>query len=104
MPVSGVGLLRIEFIFTAHIREHPLSLIKTGKREELVRRLAEGVGKVCRAFHPRPVIIRTSDFKTNEYRGMPGGEEFEPVEENPMIGWRGCSAVHLAGLQAGLPL
>ncbi|MGA8663750.1 MAG: phosphoenolpyruvate synthase [Thermoplasmata archaeon] len=91
LPVSGVGLLRIEFIFTAHIREHPLSLLKKGKKEELVRRLADGVGKVCRAFHPRPVIIRTSDFKTNEYRGMPGGEEFEPVEENPMIGWRGCS-------------
>jgi len=91
LPVSGVGLLRIEFIFTAHIREHPLSLIKKGRRDELVRRLAEGIGKVCSAFHPRPVIIRTSDFKTNEYRGMPGGEEFEPVEENPMIGWRGCS-------------
>jgi len=91
LPVSGVGLLRIEFIFTAHVREHPLALIKKGKREELVRRLADGVGKVCRAFAPRPVIIRTSDFKTNEYRGMPGGEEFEPVEENPMIGWRGCS-------------
>ncbi len=91
LPVSGVGLLRIEFIFTAHVREHPLALIKKGKRDELVRRLADGIGKVCRAFHPRPVIIRTSDFKTNEYRGMPGGEEFEPVEENPMIGWRGCS-------------
>jgi pyruvate, water dikinase len=91
LPVSGVGLLRIEFIFTAHIREHPLALIKKGKREDLVRRLADGVGKVCSAFHPRPVIIRTSDFKTNEYRGMPGGEEFEPLEENPMIGWRGCS-------------
>ena len=91
LPVSGVGLLRIEFIFTAHIREHPLALLKKGKKEELVRRLAEGIGKVCQAFHPRPVIIRTSDFKTNEYRGMPGGEEFEPVEENPMIGWRGCS-------------
>jgi pyruvate, water dikinase len=91
LPVSGVGLLRIEFIFTAHVREHPLALIKKGKRDELVRRLADGVGKVCRAFAPRPVIIRTSDFKTNEYRGMPGGEEFEPVEENPMIGWRGCS-------------
>jgi pyruvate, water dikinase len=91
LPVSGVGLLRIEFIFTAHIREHPLSLIKKGKKDELVKRLAEGIGKVCQAFHPRPVIIRTSDFKTNEYRGMPGGEEFEPVEENPMIGWRGCS-------------
>jgi pyruvate,water dikinase len=91
LPVSGVGLLRIEFIFTAHVREHPLSLIKKGKKEELVKRLAEGIGKVCQAFHPRPVIIRTSDFKTNEYRGMPGGEEFEPLEENPMIGWRGCS-------------
>jgi pyruvate, water dikinase len=91
LPVSGVGLLRLEFIFTAHVRDHPLALIQRGKRDELVRRLAEGVGKVCQAFHPRPVIIRTSDFKTNEYRGMPGGEPFEPVEENPMIGWRGCS-------------
>jgi len=91
LPVAGVGLLRIEFIFTAHVREHPLALLKKGRKEELVRRLAEGIGKVCQAFHPRPVIIRTSDFKTNEYRGMPGGEEFEPTEENPMIGWRGCS-------------
>ncbi len=91
LPVSGVGLLRIEFIFTAHVREHPLALLQKGKKEELVRRLAEGIGKVCQAFHPRPVIIRTSDFKTNEYRGMPGGEPFEPSEENPMIGWRGCS-------------
>jgi pyruvate,water dikinase len=91
LPVQGVGLLRIEFIFTAHIREHPLSLIKQGKQEELIRRLADGIAQVCQAFHPRPVIIRTSDFKTNEYRGMPGGEEFEPSEENPMIGWRGCS-------------
>ncbi|HTP56315.1 MAG TPA: phosphoenolpyruvate synthase [Thermoplasmata archaeon] len=91
LPVSGVGLLRIEFIFTAHVREHPLALLQKGKREELVRRLADGIGKVCQAFHPRPVIIRTSDFKTNEYRGMPGGEPYEPVEENPMIGWRGCS-------------
>jgi pyruvate, water dikinase len=91
LPVSGVGLLRIEFIFTAHVREHPLAMLKKGKKDELVKRLADGIGKVCQAFHPRPVIIRTSDFKTNEYRGMPGGEEFEPVEENPMIGWRGCS-------------
>ncbi len=91
LPVSGVGLLRIEFIFTAHVRDHPLALLKRGKKDELVRRLADGIGKVCQAFHPRPVIVRTSDFKTNEYRGMPGGEEFEPSEENPMIGWRGCS-------------
>ncbi|MGI0129791.1 MAG: putative PEP-binding protein, partial [Thermoplasmata archaeon] len=91
LPVSGVGLLRIEFIFTAHVREHPLALLKKGKKDELVKRLADGIAKVCQAFHPRPVIVRTSDFKTNEYRGMPGGEEYEPVEENPMIGWRGCS-------------
>ncbi|MCI4344168.1 MAG: phosphoenolpyruvate synthase [Thermoplasmata archaeon] len=91
LPVQGVGLLRIEFIFTAHIREHPLVLIKQGKQAQLVERLADGIGKVCEAFYPRPVIVRTSDFKTNEYRGMPGGEEFEPKEENPMIGWRGCS-------------
>jgi pyruvate, water dikinase len=91
LPVSGVGLLRIEFIFTAHVREHPLSLIKQGRGPELVSRLADGIAQVCQAFYPRPVIIRTSDFKTNEYRGMPGGAEFEPKEENPMIGWRGCS-------------
>ncbi|HEY6237585.1 MAG TPA: phosphoenolpyruvate synthase, partial [Thermoplasmata archaeon] len=91
LPVQGVGLLRIEFIFTAHIREHPLAIIKAGRSAELVDRLADGLAQVCQAFYPRPVIIRTSDFKTNEYRGMPGGEPFEPKEENPMIGWRGCS-------------
>jgi len=91
LPVQGVGLLRIEFIFTAHVREHPLALIKAGRGPELVDRLADGLATVCQAFYPRPVIIRTSDFKTNEYRGMPGGESYEPEEENPMIGWRGCS-------------
>ncbi|MCI4348185.1 MAG: phosphoenolpyruvate synthase [Thermoplasmata archaeon] len=91
LPVQGVGLLRIEFIFTAHVREHPLYLIQQGRSKELVDRLANGIAQVCRAFHPRPVIVRTSDFKTNEYSGMPGGAEFEPKEENPMIGWRGCS-------------
>jgi pyruvate, water dikinase len=91
LPVQGVGLLRIEFIFTAHVREHPLALIKAGRGPELVDRLADGLAQVCQAFYPRPVIIRTSDFKTNEYRGMPGGESYEPEEENPMIGWRGCS-------------
>ncbi len=91
LPVSGVGLLRIEFIFTAHVREHPLALIQQGRGKELVDRLATGLAEVSQAFYPRPVIIRTSDFKTNEYRGMPGGQPFEPEEENPMIGWRGCS-------------
>jgi pyruvate,water dikinase len=56
-----------------------------------VNKLAEGIGRVAKAFHPRPVILRTSDFKTNEYRDMKGGFDFEPNESNPMIGWRGCS-------------
>jgi pyruvate,water dikinase len=91
LPVSGVGLFRIEFLFTSYIRTHPLALVRQGRGRELVEKLAEGIETVCEAFNPRPVIIRTSDFKTNEYRGMPGGAEFEPEESNPMIGWRGCS-------------
>ena len=91
LPVQGVGLFRIEFLFTSYVKVHPLSLLKQGKGKELVDKLAKGIEVVCEAFNPRPVIIRTSDFKTNEYRGMPGGAEFEPEEANPMIGWRGCS-------------
>ena len=91
LPVSGVGLMRSEFLFTSFIGEHPMQVIAEGRSDELVAKLAEGIGKVARAFHPRPVILRTSDFKTNEYRDMKGGIDFEPVESNPMIGWRGCS-------------
>ncbi len=91
MPVDGVGLMRIEFLFTGYIGEHPMAMVKDGRADEVEDRLAEGISKVCRAFYPRPVILRTSDFKTNEYRDMKGGLEFEPVEANPMIGWRGCS-------------
>lgn len=91
LPVSGVGLMRIEFLFTSYIQEHPCALIEKGKSQELVDKLAEGIAIVGRAFYPRPVILRTSDFKTNEYRDMKGGEKFEPKEQNPMIGWRGCS-------------
>jgi pyruvate,water dikinase len=91
LPVQGVGLFRIEFLFTSYVRTHPLALIKEGRGRELVDRLSAGIERVCEAFNPRPVIIRTSDFKTNEYRGMPGGAPFEPEESNPMIGWRGCS-------------
>ncbi|MCL4325761.1 MAG: phosphoenolpyruvate synthase [Candidatus Thermoplasmatota archaeon] len=91
LPVEGVGLMRVEFILTSYVKEHPLYLIKNNKEKEFVDRLAEGISKVSRAFYPRPVIVRTSDFKTNEYRGMTGGTEFEPEESNPMIGWRGCS-------------
>jgi len=91
LPVSGVGLMRIEFLFTSFVAEHPLALIEQGRSRELVDKLAEGIAIVGKAFYPRPVILRTSDFKTNEYREMKGGEKFEPHESNPMIGWRGCS-------------
>jgi pyruvate,water dikinase len=91
LPVQGVGLMRIEFLFTSFVEEHPLSLMKQGRSEELVDKLANGLAIVGRAFYPRPVVVRTSDFKTNEYREMKGGEAYEPQESNPMIGWRGCS-------------
>ena len=91
LPCDGVGLLRSEFLFTNYIGEHPCAVIQEGRAQELIDKLADGVAKVARAFYPRPVTLRTSDFKTNEYRDMPGGADFEPVESNPMIGWRGCS-------------
>jgi len=91
LPVQGVGLMRIEFLFTSYIQEHPCALIEKGESKVLVEKLSDGIAMVARAFYPRPVILRTSDFKTNEYRDMKGGEKFEPHEENPMIGWRGCS-------------
>ncbi len=90
-PVDGVGLMREEFILATHVKEHPLSLIEKGKQEKLVNKLSEGVSKVAKAFKPRKVVLRLSDFKTNEYRKLEGGEKHEPQESNPMIGWRGCS-------------
>ena len=110
MPNDGVGLVRIEFIIANHIGVHPMALVKypnlqdkkavakiaeilagVDPREFFVSRLAEGVGKIAAAFYPKPVIVRTSDFKTNEYARLLGGAEFEPAEENPMLGWRGAS-------------
>ncbi|MDR3074746.1 MAG: hypothetical protein LBU30_01745 [Candidatus Methanoplasma sp.] len=91
LPCDGVGLMRSEFLFTNYIGEHPCAVIDDGRAEELIDKLAEGISKVARAFYPRPVVLRTSDFKTNEYRDMKGGVDYEPNEENPMIGWRGCS-------------
>jgi pyruvate,water dikinase len=91
LPVQGVGLMRIEFLFTSYIQEHPCALIEQGREEELVEKLAQGIAMVGKAFYPRPIILRTSDFKTNEYRDMKGGSKYEPKESNPMIGWRGCS-------------
>lgn len=90
MDVDGVGLLRAEFIIMESIAEHPKAMIKQGRQEEYVAKLAEGLETIAKAFHPRNVIYRATDFKTNEYRGLKGGEEFEPAEDNPMIGYRGC--------------
>ncbi len=90
LPVDGVGLMREEFIW-AIIGEHPLSLIKKGESDKLVNLLADGISKVCAAFAPRPVILRFSDFKSDEYANLKGGEEFEPKEDNPLLGWRGSS-------------
>lgn len=110
LPNAGVGLARLEFIITNQIGIHPMALAHfprlrdattvaeisrrlggLGPREFFIRRLAEGVGKIAAAFYPRPVIVRLSDFKTNEYVQLLGGDEFEPEEENPMIGFRGAS-------------
>jgi pyruvate,water dikinase len=88
--VDGVGLLRAEFMI-AQIGEHPRHMIKEGRGEEFVNKLAQGLITFARAFHPRPVVYRTTDFKTNEYRNLKGGQKYEESEENPMLGYRGCS-------------
>jgi pyruvate,water dikinase len=91
LPFEGIGLMRIEFILASYIGEHPLYLIETGQGQKFVDKLAEGIATVARALQPRPVVVRFSDFKTNEYRELKGGEKYEIVEANPMLGWRGCS-------------
>jgi pyruvate, water dikinase len=110
LPNDGVGLARLEFIINNHIGIHPMALvnypnlrrredvelISTRIREEdpkefFVRSLAEGIGRIAAAFYPKPVIVRMSDFKSNEYAMLVGGAEFEPLEENPMLGFRGAS-------------
>ena len=87
--VDGVGLLRAEFI-VARIGEHPRLMIEEGRGEEYTQKVYDGLLKFAAAFDPRPVIYRTTDFKTNEYRNLRGGDRYEPVEENPMIGYRGA--------------
>ena len=91
LPFQGIGLMRTEFIFLNYVGEHPLHLIETGQSQKLIDKFAEAVSKVARAVEPRPVVVRFSDFKTNEYRNLKGGAKYEIVEENPMLGWRGCS-------------
>jgi pyruvate,water dikinase len=111
LPNDGVGLAREEFIINNSIRIHPMALINyhqikdaklkkqideltigyTDKKQFFIDKLAEGVGTIAAAFYPKDVIVRLSDFKTNEYANLIGGREYEPIESNPMIGWRGAS-------------
>ena len=109
IPNNGVGLTRLEFIINNHIKIHPLALLNYNNLNEdlqlkineiitdndpidfFVKKLARGISKIASAFYPNDVIVRLSDFKSNEYSNLLGGELFEPEEENPMIGWRGAS-------------
>ena len=111
IPVDGVGLARLEFVIANHIGVHPLALLNFDelvnevekakiadltwgyerKADFFIDRLAYGMGSIAAAFYPKPVIVRMSDFKSNEYANLLGGKQFEPNEENPMIGWRGAS-------------
>jgi pyruvate,water dikinase len=90
MNVDGIGLLRAEFM-VAQIGIHPKKIIKDGREKFFIDNLVKGLDTICRAFYPRPVIFRTTDFKTNEYRNLVGGKDYEPIEENPMLGYRGVS-------------
>ena len=123
LPADGVGLARMEFIIMRSIQAHPNALLHPDKldaatrarvaelmrgyadgRDFFVKRLSEGVGQIAAAFYPRPVVVRFSDFKSNEYAALLGGRGFEPVEENPMIGLRGASRYHHADYAAGFAL
>jgi pyruvate,water dikinase len=92
LPFDGIGLMRIEFIIASWIGYHPLYLIEQGRGVYFIDRLAEGIARVASTIYPRPVVVRFSDFKTNEYAKLKGGEKYEALDErNPMIGWRGVS-------------
>jgi pyruvate,water dikinase len=91
MPVDGIGLLRAEFLILEALEgQHPRLLLERGEGRRFVERLAEKIEVLARAFHPRPITYRSMDFRSNEFRGLQGGERFEPEEANPMIGYRGC--------------
>jgi pyruvate,water dikinase len=124
LPSAGVGLARIEFIVSSWVGIHPMALAHPERvsdpdaraqirrltagyaspSELLVDRLASGTAQIAAAFHPRPVLVRFSDFKTNEYAGLIGGRDFEPVEANPMLGFRGASRYYDARYRDGFAL
>lgn len=91
LPCDGIGLMREEFIWATFIKQHPLYLIEKGQENVVIDQLAEGIRKMASALWPRPVILRLADFKSSEYRDLEGGEEYEPVEPAPLLGWRGAS-------------
>jgi pyruvate,water dikinase len=124
IPNDGVGLARMEFIIANHIKAHPLALLHFDELEEeltkhkiaeltaqyenkaefFITKLAAGIGTIAAAFYPKPVIVRLSDFKSNEYANLLGGRQFEPKEENPMIGWRGASRYYDPRYREGFAL
>ncbi|MCA8921151.1 MAG: phosphoenolpyruvate synthase [Planctomycetes bacterium] len=123
LPSDGIGLARMEFVYAGWVKVHPLALTRfatltaedqaavrqvVGERDDpreyLVEQLAHGVGTLAAAFYPRPVILRFSDFKTNEYARLVGGSGFEPDEENPMLGWRGASRYYHPDFKEGFEL
>ena len=124
LPNDGVGLARMEFIINEHIGVHPMALIEPEKVEDpedrrrierlhanhtspaefFVQRLAEGVATIAAAFYPKQVVVRLSDFKTNEYAALLGGKAFEPIEANPMLGFRGASRYTHPAYRAGFAL
>jgi pyruvate,water dikinase len=123
IPNDGVGLARMEFIFIGAVKAHPLALTRyeqlppkqqreidevtrgyTDRREFFIDKLSLGIATIAAAFYPRPVILRFSDFKTNEYAHLIAGEHFEPNEENPMIGWRGASRYYHPDYKEGFLL
>lgn len=104
LPFDGIGLMRTEFIFTDMIGAHPMYLIKTGQQQLMIDKLAEGISRVASEIFPRNLVVRFSDFRTNEFRGLKGGEEVEPIENNPMIGWRGVSRYISPDYQEGFRL
>ncbi|MEA5594051.1 phosphoenolpyruvate synthase [Rivularia sp. UHCC 0363] len=124
IPNDGVGLARMEFIIANQIKAHPLALIHFHELEDklekskifeltrnyddktqfFVDKLARGIGTIAAAFYPKPVIVRLSDFKSNEYSNLLGGKQFEPHEENPMLGWRGASRYYDPKYREGFAL
>jgi pyruvate, water dikinase len=124
MPTDGVGLARMEFVVSTHIKVHPMALVHydalkdqaakaaiaeltagySDKSEYFVDRLTRGLARIAAAFHPNPVIVRMSDFKTNEYANLIGGDQFEPKEENPMLGFRGASRYYSSRYREGFAL